>query len=322
MRHRSLTVLSTGGVLIIWLLTPSLRAHTIPVSYLTVVPSEDYIHVELRLNSFELSFFAEIDTNRNRRLDPPELERHEEQIAATVFERVELEAGGRRIEPEVLGITTAADHHLTLRGQYPADVRGRRLIVRCNLVGVTHAGHVTVIKYGAGDQIQSALLEGGESEAEFGPFGSGSFDLKRHVTAKALTWQHLVLVLSMVALANVRRRQVIVAGIFIGGQLLASPLIMLVPTAGSSRWLPMVLLAIALLLLAATLRGREDLEVPTLLLPVAAAGVCSGVFLTAELREYGPTLREWVVFFWMLSVIELALVLACGVLTCRSRQIP
>jgi len=222
----------------------------------------------------------------------------------------------------MLGITTAADHHLTLRGQYPGDVRGRRLVVRCNLVGVTHAGHVTVIEYGAGDRRQSALLEGGVSEAEFGPLGSGRFGFRRHVTARALTWQHLVLVLSMVTLANVRRRQVIVAGIFIGGQLLASPLVMLVPAAGSSRWLPAGLLALALLLLAAALRRREHLEVSALLLPVVAAGVSSGVFLAAELQDYGPTLREWVASFWMLSVIELALVLAGGVLTSRSRRLP
>jgi MYXO-CTERM domain-containing protein len=99
-------------------------------------------------------------------------------------------------------------------------------------------------------------------------------------------------------------------------------LVMLVPAAGSSRWLPAGLLALALLLLAAALRRREHLEVSALLLPVVAAGVSSGVFLAAELQDYGPTLREWVASFWMLSVIELALVLAGGVLTSRSRRLP
>lgn len=316
-----------------WFLALSLSAHTIPASYLTVVPDESYVHVELRLNSFELSLFAEIDANRNGRLDRPELDRHEALITSTVFERIELETGGRRIEPEVVGITTAADHHLTLRGQYPVDVRGRRLVIRCNLVGITHAGHVTVITYGNGGQIQSALLEGAGSEAEFGPLGSSSFDLRRHVTTRALTSQHLFLVLSMVALANVRRRQVIVAGTFIAGQLLAPPLIVLFPTTGSSKWLPSVLLVIALLLLVGTFRGREDLKISSLLLPVLVAGVCSGVFLVVELQEYGPTLRELSALFWMLAVIELALVLACGpllqiarrhrrIVTSRSIQIP
>ena len=51
-------------------------AHTLPVSYLRLVPEADYLHLELVFNPFELSFVAEVDDNKDNELDPGELQAH------------------------------------------------------------------------------------------------------------------------------------------------------------------------------------------------------------------------------------------------------
>ena len=52
------------------LATHTARAHTLPISTLTLVPDENYLHLELILNPFELTFFSELDANHDGRFDP------------------------------------------------------------------------------------------------------------------------------------------------------------------------------------------------------------------------------------------------------------
>ena len=59
-------------------------AHTLPISYLRLVPEADYLHLELIFNPFELALMAEVDDNRDAELDLGELARHGQVVADAV----------------------------------------------------------------------------------------------------------------------------------------------------------------------------------------------------------------------------------------------
>ena len=166
-----------GKGLVLWLaLTASygafLNAHTIPVSYLTIVPDKDFVHVELVLNPFELSFFSEIDTNRNGLLDRDELARFEEIGTRKLLEAIELRVEGKLVQAEVAGASLAVDsHHMILRAHFPVDARAVPISVGCSLAKITSGGHVTSVKYVNQGHRQSALLDTEKGLVSFKPAG-------------------------------------------------------------------------------------------------------------------------------------------------------
>lgn len=164
------------GPLLLLALTASygalLNAHTIPVSYLTIVPDKDFVHVELVLNPFELSFFSEIDTNRNGLLDRDELARFEEIGTRKLLEAIELRVEGKLVHAEVAGASLAVDsHHMILRAHYPVDAREVPISVSCSLAKITSGGHVTSVKYVNQGRRQSALLDTEKGLVSFKPAG-------------------------------------------------------------------------------------------------------------------------------------------------------
>ena len=71
-----------------WAVTVSLAffarpgaAHTLPISYLRLVPEADYLHLELIFNPFELALMSEVDDNKDAELDLGELARHGQVVA-------------------------------------------------------------------------------------------------------------------------------------------------------------------------------------------------------------------------------------------------
>jgi hypothetical protein len=146
-------------------------AHTLPISYLTIVPDADYLHLELVLNPFELSFFSEIDTNHNGRLDPAELTGRDREITRRLLNCLVLRVNGRRVQAETAGVTPDLDsHHLTLRAHYRVDARHTQLTLRSNLNTLTSGSHITHVRYGKAGHIQSAQLDLQSTEAVFKPF--------------------------------------------------------------------------------------------------------------------------------------------------------
>ena len=172
-----------GLLVVAGALSPAgLSAHTIPVSYLTIVPDKDFVHVELVLNPFELNFFSEIDANRNGRLDREEVARFEEVGTRQLVDAIQLSVGGKVIRAEVAGASLAVDsHHLILRAHYRVDARQTPLSVRCSLARITRGGHATSVKYINRGRRQSAFLETEESGANFDP---ASPDAKPEVEAR------------------------------------------------------------------------------------------------------------------------------------------
>jgi hypothetical protein len=146
-------------------------AHTLPISYLYVVPDADYMHLELMLNPFELSFFSELDVNKDGRLDPAELQGQQEALTRRVLDCLKLRVAGKPVTAEVAGITPEVDgHHLTLRAQYHIDARSTPLELESSLSTITSGSHLTQVTYLRAGRRQLAQLDTQSAKVIFEPF--------------------------------------------------------------------------------------------------------------------------------------------------------
>jgi len=146
------------------------HAHTLPISYLYVVPDKEYIHLELILNPFELSFFSELDQNKNGQLEPAELEAQKENVTRQLVGALKLSVIGKLIPAEVSGLTPDVDsHHLTLRAHYRVDARRSALTIESTLPRLTSGSHLTQVTFLRTDQRQLAQLDMQSPRATFQP---------------------------------------------------------------------------------------------------------------------------------------------------------
>lgn len=151
-------------------LIPAACPHTLPISYLTIVPDTEYVHLELTFNPFELNFYSELDWDKNGRLNPVEWEEHEREITRLVLGGLTLRADGKVIQPEVAGTTLHRDsHHATLRAHYRVSQPKQTFTVQSTLATLTSGSHFTQVTYGRGDQAQAARLDLFNASATFQP---------------------------------------------------------------------------------------------------------------------------------------------------------
>jgi hypothetical protein len=156
------------AALVLTICPAGLRAHTLPISYLTVVTDTDYIHLELMFNPFELSFFSELDKNKNGQLEPAELEAQKEELTKRLVGSLKLRVNGKRIQAEVSGLIPDVDsHHLTLRAHYHADARRAAVTIESTLPRITSGSHLTLVTFSRGGQPQLAQLDTQSSKVTF-----------------------------------------------------------------------------------------------------------------------------------------------------------
>jgi hypothetical protein len=147
-----------------------IRAHTLPISFLTIVPDTEYLHLELTFNPFELAFASELDRNKNGRIDPQEWEEQQTLVTARILECLKLEVGGQPVKVEVTGVTPDLDsHHATLRAHYHIDARGQQVRLESNLARITSGSHLTQVTFGTGEEVQRAQLDMQSNVATFKP---------------------------------------------------------------------------------------------------------------------------------------------------------
>jgi len=145
-------------------------AHTLPISYLYVVPDADYLHLELVLNPFELNFFSELDTNKDGRLDPGELQGQQGIVARRILDCLEVRVAGKPVTAEVAGVSPEVDgHHLTLRAQYHVDARSAPVEIESRLGTITSGSHLTQATYLRAGHRQLAQLDMQSPRVTFEP---------------------------------------------------------------------------------------------------------------------------------------------------------
>ena len=158
-------VLAAGGLT---LFNPRALAHTLPISYVFVVADQDYVHLELSFNPFELTSFTGFDTNHNGRLDPEELGSTQEKLTHLILEHLVLSANGKPVAAETAGIAPDADsHHATLRAHYRVDARRAGLTLESSLQAITSSSHLTQVNFLRDGKPQLAQLDSQSRKVTF-----------------------------------------------------------------------------------------------------------------------------------------------------------
>lgn len=153
------------------LATHAARAHTQPVSTLRLVPSATYLHLELMLNPFELTFFSELDANRDGRLDVGEWDGQGEAIALRILENLKLRVNDQPVVAEIAGLVqTYESHHIFVRAHFGVDARNARVSIESQLTTVTSGSHATQVTFGTGERVQTTRLDMQSNKATFEPF--------------------------------------------------------------------------------------------------------------------------------------------------------
>ena len=135
-------------------------AHDLPISGMQMVADEQYLHVELMLNSGELVFVGELDRNKNWRLEVAEVNQQGDEIARRIVRCLTLRTGGREIEADVVGVVPdVSTHHLTVRAHYPVDARCIPISVESRLWEITRGAHSTQVTFRASESSQVARLD-------------------------------------------------------------------------------------------------------------------------------------------------------------------
>lgn len=157
-------------VLLIFFFCNSADAHEIPISEIKLVPDESQVHLELKLNVFELKFASELDQNNNDKIDRHEFEAKRKVIKQRLLESLNMEIGGALVEAQTFGIKREGNsHHLIFRAHYPVDSQTADLKLTSKLQGITSQSHITwVTYYNTGDK-QRAKLDTRSNSVTFDP---------------------------------------------------------------------------------------------------------------------------------------------------------
>lgn len=154
--------------LLSWVIAGPASAHTLPISYLQLVPAADHLHLELTFNPFELTFFSELDTNHDGRLDPSEWD--SKQLIATerILDCLIIQVNDRPIKAAIAAISPDLDsHHATLRAHYAVDARQAALSLRSNLATLSSGSHFTQVTLRRDNGAQAARLDAHSSSVTF-----------------------------------------------------------------------------------------------------------------------------------------------------------
>ncbi|MGZ4973689.1 MAG: glycoside hydrolase family 38 N-terminal domain-containing protein, partial [Limisphaerales bacterium] len=145
--------------------TPLLTfAHTLPISYLTVVPDSDHVHVELSINPFELNFLPGRAWE-----DATVLMQQKDTITKEILAHLEIRVGGKTVESDSVGtMMDEGSHHLTFLAHYPAQ-RSQPITINSDLTTVTSVSHITEVTYRGTSGEQMARLDAQNRHVEFSP---------------------------------------------------------------------------------------------------------------------------------------------------------
>jgi hypothetical protein len=148
-----------SGMLLAMAVEP-LCAHTLPISYLHLVADTNYLHLELTFNPFELSFFSELDSNHNGRLEPSELEGKQDQVTPRILDCLKIYIDGKLVRAEVAGLMPDLDsHHVTLRAHYLIKGPMAKITLESSLTSITSGSHLTQVTFLHDGQRQLAQLD-------------------------------------------------------------------------------------------------------------------------------------------------------------------
>jgi len=168
---REIIILSTlilGLVFIGWV--EHGHTHELPISHITIVESDSKIHLELKINAFELAFLSKMDVNDNNVIEKKEFDDHKEIINKKILQALTIELNNTRMYAESSGLMLdMTSHHFVFRAHYPSIEREafRSLTLISDLQKITDRSHVTKVTCNLSDSKQRARLDARNNTATF-----------------------------------------------------------------------------------------------------------------------------------------------------------
>ena len=160
-------------------------AHNLPISYLHLQADQEYVHLELIFNVFELTFISEVDDNKNGELDPDELKAHGQALANHVISALKISVGDKPITAETVGMDPEmTGHHVRLRAHYKVDARRQPLTLESDLNGITSSSHLIQVTYVSEGRPQLAQLDAQSRRVKFQPDAPAAMQPARSKASK------------------------------------------------------------------------------------------------------------------------------------------
>ncbi|MEX0904254.1 MAG: hypothetical protein WD604_00705 [Balneolaceae bacterium] len=145
------------------------NAHDIYTSELKVIQYDSVLHLELRMNAFELESLGGKQMIKNGVIDWDQFSEGKEEIITKLNEALILKLNNNPLFTDKTGLTVDDTHHLIFRAHYnlAEDQRGSLLRIESKLREFTSRSHVTKVSFKKSDHQENAQLEGNRNTVEF-----------------------------------------------------------------------------------------------------------------------------------------------------------
>lgn len=145
------------------------NAHDIYTSELKIVQNDSVLHLELRMNAFELESLGGREISKNGVIDWDRFSDSKERVINKLKESLILELNNEPLYTDKTGLTVDDTHHLIYRAHYhlKEDQRRGSLNIESKLREFTSRSHVTKVRFNKSDQQENAQLEGNRNSVEF-----------------------------------------------------------------------------------------------------------------------------------------------------------
>lgn len=144
-------------------------AHDIYTSELTVIQYDSVLHLELRMNAFELESLGGREMIKNGVIDWDRFSDGKGEVINKLKEALILELNNMPLYTDKTGLTVDDTHHLIYRAHYnlAEDQRTGLLRIESELREFTSRSHVTKVRFKKSEQQENAQLEGNRNSVEF-----------------------------------------------------------------------------------------------------------------------------------------------------------
>lgn len=145
------------------------NAHDIHISELRVVQYDSVLHLELRMNAFELESLGGREMIKNGVIDWDRFSDGKEEVINKLKESLILELNDKSLYTDKTGLTVDDTHHLIFRAHYnlAEDQRSGLLRIESKLREFTSRSHVTKVSFKKSNHQENAQLEGDRNSVEF-----------------------------------------------------------------------------------------------------------------------------------------------------------
>lgn len=145
------------------------NAHDIHTSELRVIQYDSVLHLELRMNAFELEFLGGREISKNGVIDWDRFSDVKEEVISKLKRSLILELNSTPLYTDKTGLTVDDTHHLIYRAHYnlSENQRSGSLKIESKLREFTRRSHVTRVSFNKSEEQENAQLEGNRNSVEF-----------------------------------------------------------------------------------------------------------------------------------------------------------